>query len=194
MQDAINAYGWTALPRDPEIILNGKKNINDPKPQTVNSINLPSTPLAKAVLEFARNELSEQTFNHSMRVYYYGAHTLAPFPRRHDADYRTRLIGKAIHFQQFPGWGLTDETYLLTCLLHDIGTTEKNISATLMSFEFYGGFLALDLLHKQQHAPIEQAESVVEAIIRHQDIGKSGKISTLGQLIQLATIFGEHPT
>ena len=30
-----------------------------------------------------------------------------------------------------------------------------------------------------------------QAIIRHQDIGEKGKITTLGQLIQLATIFGE---
>lgn len=58
-----------------------------------------------------------------------------------------------------------------------------------MSFEFYGGLLALDLLHQEHHAPIEQAEAVTEAIIRHQDIGESGKITTLGQLIQLATIF-----
>ncbi len=61
--------------------------------------------------------------------------------------------------------------------------------ATLMSFEFYGGYLALDLLKKELHAEVQQAEAVAEAIIRHQDIGDSGKITTLGQLIQLATIF-----
>lgn len=60
-----------------------------------------------------------------------------------------------------------------------------------MSFEFYGGYLALDLLHKELQAPKEQAESVAEVIIRHQDIGETGKITTLGQLIQLATIFGK---
>lgn len=59
-----------------------------------------------------------------------------------------------------------------------------------MSFEFYGGLLALDLLSKELHAPIEQAESVVEAIIRHQDLGETGKITTIGLLLQLATIFG----
>ena len=85
---------------------------------------------------------------------------------------------------------VSDETYLLTCLLHDIGTTDKNLSATLLSFEFYGGYLALDLLSKSLHAPISQAESVAEAIIRHQDPGESGKISSVGLLIQLATIFG----
>jgi cyanamide hydratase len=58
-----------------------------------------------------------------------------------------------------------------------------------MSFEFFGGFLALDLLQKYG-APKEQAESVAEAIIRHQDLGDIGTISTVGQLIQLSTLFG----
>lgn len=79
----------------------------------------------------------------------------------------------------------------MACLLHDIGTTDKNITATHMSFEFYGGLLARDLLYNQYHAPIDQAESVAECIIRHQDIADTGKITTLGLLIQLATIFGE---
>lgn len=86
---------------------------------------------------------------------------------------------------------VSDETYLLACLLHDIGTTDKNLSATLLSFEFYGGYLTLNLLKDHLHAPVSQAESVAEAIIRHQDLGESGKISSLGLLIQLATIFGQ---
>ena len=60
-----------------------------------------------------------------------------------------------------------------------------------MSFEFYGGLLALDVLHNKHKAPKAQAESVAEAIMRHQDLGESGKISTIGKLIQLATIFGK---
>ena len=59
-----------------------------------------------------------------------------------------------------------------------------------MSFEFYGGLLALKLLQEEYQAPQAQSESVVEAIIRHQDLGESGKITTLGLLLQLATIFG----
>lgn len=60
-----------------------------------------------------------------------------------------------------------------------------------MSFEFYGGYLALDVLKDTEFAaPIEQAEAVAEAVIRHQDIGTGGKITALGQLIQLATILG----
>ncbi|KAJ4302707.1 hypothetical protein N0V90_001597 [Kalmusia sp. IMI 367209] len=88
------------------------------------------------------------------------------------------------------------ETYFLTCLLHDIGTTQENLHATLLSFEFYGGFLALDLL-QEYGAAKEQAESVAEAIIRHQDLGDIGTITTVGQLIQLSTLFdnaGANPT
>jgi cyanamide hydratase len=40
-------------------------------------------------------------------------------------------------------------------------------------------------------APREQAESVAEAIIRHQDLCHVGKITVVGQLLQLATIFGK---
>ncbi|KAL8919481.1 MAG: hypothetical protein Q9208_006766 [Pyrenodesmia sp. 3 TL-2023] len=168
MSDIINKYGWAAQPRDVSVLLEGKKNNKDPKPVDVSSVQLPDTALAKSVLEYARKELSTETFNHSMRVYYYG---------------------KAIQTQQFPDWSFTDETYLLVCLLHDIGTTDKNIAATHMSFEFYGGMLALHLLSKELHAPIEQAESVAEAVMRHQDIGATGNITTVGLLIQLATIF-----
>ncbi|PVH72586.1 cyanamide hydratase, partial [Cadophora sp. DSE1049] len=109
------------------------------------------------------------TFNYSMRVFYYG---------------------KAILAQAFPSWSTPsfDETYLLTCLLHDIGTTDKNPYATLMSFEFYGGLIALDVL-KSNGALIEQAEHVAEAVIRHQDLGDVGTITRIGALIQLATIF-----
>lgn len=77
----------------------------------------------------------------------------------------------------------------MTALLHDIGTTHENLRATRLSFEFYGGMLALDLVGRQSGAPRPQAEAVAEAIIRHQDLGETGKITFLGQLIQLATIY-----
>ena len=50
--------------------------------------------------------------------------------------------------------------------------------------------LALQLLAEELHAPREQAESVTEAIIRHQDLGSEGKITVLGQVLQMATVFG----
>jgi cyanamide hydratase len=58
-----------------------------------------------------------------------------------------------------------------------------------MSFEFYGAILALQKL-KELNGPISQAESVSEAIIRHQDPVEIGTISTIGLLIQLATQYG----
>ncbi|KAI4159472.1 MAG: hypothetical protein LQ342_006551 [Letrouitia transgressa] len=167
MADLQRAFGWLAQPRNPATVLHGKRNVREPVPQKVSTISVPSSPLTKAVLEYAEKELPHPTFNHSMRVYYYG---------------------KAMHIDQFPDWQLSDETYLLTCLLHDIGTTDKNLTATLMSFEFYGGMLALNLL-KELQAPVQQAEGVAEAIMRHQDLGETGKITTIGLLIQMATIF-----
>lgn len=58
-----------------------------------------------------------------------------------------------------------------------------------LSFEFYGGYLALDVL-KGYGVPREQAESVAEATIRYQDLGDIGTITTVGQLLQLATLIG----
>ncbi|KAI9879404.1 MAG: hypothetical protein M1830_008623 [Pleopsidium flavum] len=168
MLNPVQEFGFTALPRDPNVILAGRKNNTDPRPLSVDHVRVPDTDLAKKVRDYAKQELRTETYHHSMRVYYYGI---------------------AIAKQQFPDWYYSEETYFLTCMLHDIGTTAKNLRSTLMSFEFYGALLALELLHKDFHAPKEQAESVAEAIIRHQDIGETGKITTVGQLIQLATIF-----
>lgn len=72
MSEAIYKYGWAAQPRDVSVLLDGKKNNKEPKPLDVSSVQLPDTALAKSVLEYARKELSTETFNHSMRVYYYG--------------------------------------------------------------------------------------------------------------------------
>lgn len=41
-------------------------------------------------------------------------------------------------------------------------------------------------------APREQAESIVEAIVRYQDLFFVGNITAVGQLLQLATIFGMY--
>lgn len=40
-------------------------------------------------------------------------------------------------------------------------------------------------------APRAQAESVCEAIIRHQDPGETGMVSRMGQLVQVATELGK---
>lgn len=72
MSQALESYGWAAQPRDVSVLLGGKKNNKAPEPQTVANTKLPDTPLARSILEYAREELTTETFNHSMRVYYYG--------------------------------------------------------------------------------------------------------------------------
>ena len=203
MVESIKGYGWTAVSRDPSIFLASRDNSKEPATQSIQDIHQPQTALANAVTAYAKRELSEQTFNHSMRVYYYGKlipNSISCFsnfrPLLYPQHYTCTLLaysdtGKAISNDYFSTAGLSDETYLLACLLHDIGTTDKHLHATLMSFEFYGGFLALRLLQDELKAPKEQAESVTEAIIRHQDLGESGKITMLGQILQLATVFGK---
>jgi len=166
---AIENYGWTAVPRQVSTLLSQSAASGPAKPIALSSIPLPDSTLATEVQEYAKRELPVETYNHSMRVFYYG---------------------KAILSHAFPSWESStfSETYFLACLLHDIGTTDKFIAATLMSFEFYGGIVVLDLL-KSLGAPIEQAENVAEAVIRHQDLGDTGTITKIGALIQLATIF-----
>lgn len=71
MSEAIRAYGWGPKPRDPNVFLREKVSA-DPAPVLVESIRLPDTPLANKALDYAKQELNTETFNHSMRVFYYG--------------------------------------------------------------------------------------------------------------------------
>ena len=103
----------------------------------------------------------------------------------------------AISKQQFHKQAavLSPVTWALTCLLHDLGTAEENLTATNMSFDIFGGIKALSVL-KGFGATPDQAEAAAEAIIRHEDMGVDGTITFIGQLIQLATTYdntGFHP-
>jgi len=183
MTDPIKEYGFTAVPASASTLLTSTPSY--PKPNTtptfisITETPIPSTPLAQRINIYARTNLPEPTYNHSLRVYHFGL-AIKKY-RFHSSD-----------------WDFTDETYFLACLLHDIGTTDENLSRTHLSFEFYGGFLALDILQGRSETQSdsdavstrEQAESVAEAIIRHQDLCSVGKITAVGQLLQLATIFG----
>lgn len=59
----MSKYGFTALPRDINVVLNGQKNVRDPDVVLVDDIELPDTPLAKKVLEYAKRELGKETYN-----------------------------------------------------------------------------------------------------------------------------------
>lgn len=180
--DPVREYGLTPVLSSAEQLFEqaGLKNKAAPSAIPVSATPVPDTPLARRIQAYARDHLPAPTFNHSMRVYHYGL---------------------AIKQYLFPNWSFSDETWFLTCMLHDIGSTPDNLRATRLSFEFYGGFLALDVLQRDSDhpagtagvSPQAQAESVAEAIIRHQDECKVGNISEIGQLIQLATLFGLSP-
>ncbi|ROW09778.1 hypothetical protein VMCG_02164 [Cytospora schulzeri] len=187
--DSLALQGWTAVVRDPKVLLSGKPYINKPSPLLVKDIPFPSDDtLVVKVQEYARDKLTPQTYNHSMRVFYFGESRPAHASQVQVSD---PSEASAILDQQFPelARSLSRPTLALTALLHDIGTTHENLRSTHLSFEFYGGILALDLVGNQLGAPRSQAEAVAEAIFRHQDLGTTGKITFLGQLIQLATIY-----
>lgn len=166
---AITSYGWTAIPRKTSTLLSQSPTTTPAPPLTVSDLPTPTTPLSQSIQAYAHTHLPIETYNHSLRVFHYG---------------------HAILTHSFPSWLSPSflETYFITCLLHDIGTTDANIYSTLLSFEFYGGFLVLDVL-KKEGAPVEQAESVAEAVMRHQDLGDTGTLTRIGGLVQLATIF-----
>ncbi|KAI0406748.1 hypothetical protein F4802DRAFT_93840 [Xylaria palmicola] len=167
--DEIAKHGWTPVPTDANVIFD-KKPIVKPSALKVADIRFPADdPVVAQVQRYAKEHLTEQTYNHSMRVYHWGF---------------------SIIKDQFPehASSLSLSTWAMTCLLHDIGTTHDNLRATLLSFDFYGGILALNLT-KEHGASTAQAEAVAEAIIRHQDLGTVGTITFLGQVIQLATIY-----
>lgn len=174
----ISAYGLTAVLSSATTLLATYPPATPASFIAVTEVPTPETPLTQRINEYAKSHLPEPTYNHSLRVYHFGL---------------------AIKRYRFPEWALTDETYFLACLLHDIGTTQDNLAATKMSFEFFGGLKALEVLQNLQPsfvggsvavAPKDQAESVAEAVMRHQDLCEKGKITALGQLLQLATIFG----
>ncbi|KAI4154078.1 MAG: hypothetical protein LQ340_001903 [Diploschistes diacapsis] len=170
MTAQIEEHGWTAVPRDFKVLLQGKPYLKEPTGILVDDIPWPVDELVTKAQEYAHGELGAQTYNHSMRVYYFA---------------------RAIQETQFPQHALSPRTLALACLLHDIGTTHGNLRATRMSFEFYGGMLALRLLRGEGYgAGQSEAESVAETVMRHQDIGETGKVSFLTGLVQLATIYG----
>jgi cyanamide hydratase len=153
-------YGFNPLPASADALKPTREPVAQP------AADVPDTPLAKRIRGYAESKLSPDTFRHSMRVYCYGV-----------------AISKV-----FPEWNVQGpllETYFCTAMLHDLGTTDENMAASKLSYEFYAGYMALDLLKDQ---PRDQAESVAEAIIRHQDVQDKGLVSLMTQMIQLGTL------
>lgn len=89
----------------------------------------------------------------------------------------------------FPSWSFDPETFYLACLLHDIGTAERFLLKTKLSFEFKGAIVARDLLLHLGSVE-DQADSVCDAIVRHQDIfvkGSAGPCANVSIDLTLTT-------
>lgn len=164
----LQTNGWAAVPRSFKKSL-AQVGQDEPAILAVQDVKLSDSEIFKKTYVFAKDQLPERTFNHCMRVVYYG---------------------NAIVHTHFPHLKPLLETYYLTCLLHDLDTTAENLHGTRMSFEFYGSVKAMNFL-RENGASKDQAEAVGEAIIRHADLGETGTLTSLGMLIQLSTVFGE---
>jgi len=183
--DAVTFYGFTPVPRDPEVLFKDHPTASGPNPKQdlleAKDLAFPDSELVRKVKEFVKKELDEQTYNHSHRVF---------------------IFGQALIQTHFPTWRYSPQTYYLSCLLHDIGTAQTYLSTTKMSFEFKGAIVSRDLL-LEWGAEEDEADAVCEAIIRHQDVFVTGgNITMIGQVLQLATILDNigiranllHPT
>ncbi|PSS35563.1 hypothetical protein EW026_g6338 [Hermanssonia centrifuga] len=164
-------YGYTPVPRDPDVLFKDHPTASGLNPKQadfdLSELPFPESDLVSRSKAFVQKELNTPTFNHSHRVYIYG----------------TALVRT-----HFPEWKYDPEAYYLSCLFHDIGTADRYLSTTKMSFEFKGGIVAREFI--LEHGGEEDlADAICEAVIRHQDIFvKGGNITAIGQVLQLATI------
>lgn len=70
---ALARNGWTAVPVDAAIIFDGKPFINEPQPLLVADVEFPTQdPYVIKTQAFVQKRLTGPTYNHSMRVYYFG--------------------------------------------------------------------------------------------------------------------------
>ncbi|KAG6910385.1 hypothetical protein DXG01_011100 [Tephrocybe rancida] len=158
-------YGFTPVARDPDVLFDEHPTASGDHPKQdkyeVTDFPLPSSLVVREVKAFVQKELLPQTFNHSHRVYVYGVALV----KSHFPTWSYDLEHLTVAFY--------DKTYYLACLLHDIGTAERFLATTKLSFEFKGAIVARDLILKVGGVE-DQADSVCDAIVRHQDIFVKG--------------------
>ncbi|QLQ81255.1 hypothetical protein HG537_0F00160 [Torulaspora globosa] len=157
----MSKYGFVKVNREVEKALREPKT---PTPQAV--VPVPRGKLAQFFLDYATKELPAGTLNHSLRVFQYSI---------------------AIIKDQFPEWDLDEEVIFVTSILHDIGLSDRNLEGAKLSFEYYGAFIARELVLRETGGDTDYADAVAEAIIRHQELTTTGYITSLGLILQIAT-------
>ncbi|KAJ4251494.1 hypothetical protein NW762_011481 [Fusarium torreyae] len=163
--DELTQNGWKAITVDAGKIFKDRPYINKPGYIDVKSIDFPSNdPIVAKTQQHAKDKLLKQTYSHSMRVYYWSTVILRQqFPERADT--------------------LSPLTLTLACLLHDIGTTDKNMTSTRLSFEFQGGIQALQLL-RDFGSTKDQAEALATI---YDNVGEHPSVKDFGTIVHEKT-------
>ena len=143
---------------------------------------VPSTALARRIDAYAAAHLPSQTYRHSRRVYAWGLVVARSLDVGLGSDVQVKLEKNS----------KLEETWFCTAMLHDIGTPPEVLTATRLSYEFWAGVECLKLLQQgnteEGIADKEQAESIAEAIFRHQDVQDKGQVTVLTRLIHVGTL------
>lgn len=63
--------GWTAVPVDAGKIFKNGPYINEPEYFDIKTIQFPTDPIVEKTQQHAKDNLQKQTYNHSMRVFYW---------------------------------------------------------------------------------------------------------------------------
>jgi len=165
----LQEYGLLpAVPRSPKKLLAEPGKII---PLLVGDIPLPlSTPLTETVHKIAKANLPISTFNHCMRVYYFGQ------------------MLRCQHLRHLP---FTAESFYILCLLHALGTSVRLMNSSVMSSEYIGAWKAREILLAEK-ADKALADAVAEAMIRQRDVGEGGKMSPLAAVLQLGIALDER--
>lgn len=72
----IDTHGWTAVVRDQPKFF----SVFKPQPAQaidISAIHVPESDVARKTQAYAKAQLPEETYNHSMRVFYYGTNSIA---------------------------------------------------------------------------------------------------------------------
>jgi len=144
-------------------------------PVSVSSINIPSTPRAKALIAYARAKLPTAVFNHGCRSFFYAMATLDdPSLHLFPADVIARARKEAD----------LDETILAITMLHDLALVPEEQFASSVSFEYQGGLLARDYL-KSTGWPREVIDNAAEGSNLHTDSFLPGRVPLATQAAHL---------
>lgn len=103
----VAANGWTSMPANAGAIFADRPFINKPDDLLLSDIKFPSDdPVVSKTLKYAKEVLHPETFNHSMRVFFYGMsvclsklyqHRASRLTSFRDGNHQTAIPGETCH-------------------------------------------------------------------------------------------------